>query len=109
MFSLTINIYNGDQASATAEITAKLDRIETKMSELSDKISQLETLTEQEIAEFGMVVSKIDDLRATVGSQSEEIVRLQELLAAGGSVTPEELARLDQLIGRVSAIVNPEV
>ncbi|AND75605.1 hypothetical protein [Nostoc phage A1] len=109
MFSLTINIYNGDQASAIAEINTKLDGVVNKMSELSDKISTLEQLSQAEIAEFQLVVTKITDLRSTVEAQTAEIARLNELLAAGGVVTAEDLARLDQLIANVSGIVNPEV
>lgn len=109
MFSLTINIYNGDKDSAIAEINTKLDGVLNKMSELSDKITQLEELTAVEIQEFQLVAQKIGDLRSTVEAQTAEITRLNELVAAGGAVTAEELARLDQLIANVSAIVNPEV
>ncbi|XAI95722.1 hypothetical protein [Dolichospermum phage Dfl-JY23] len=109
MFSLTINIYNGDKDSAIAEISTKLTGVLTKMSELGDKITQLEDLSAVEIQEFQLVAQKINDLRSTAEAQTAEIARLNELLAAGGAVTPEELARLDQLIANVSAIVNPEV
>ncbi|AND75515.1 hypothetical protein [Nostoc phage N1] len=109
MFSLTINIYNGDKDSAIAEINTKLDGVLNKMSEVSAKLDTLEALTENEIAEFAQVVANISELRSTVQSQSEEIQRLNDLIASGNAVTPEELFRLDQLTTRISEIVNPAV
>ncbi|QLF85137.1 hypothetical protein [Nostoc phage YongM] len=109
MFSLTINIYNGDQDSAIAEINTKLERIQNKMSEVSAKLDNLEALTENEIAEFAVVVNNIAELRTTVASQQEQIAALIAQIEQGGQVTAEELQRLDALAVRLSEIVNPAV